>query len=67
MKKVGIVADNYKVEKFKSELTKEGFTDFTTYPFTHATTAIKVNVDENKVKDVQRICQRIELHFKRSN
>ena len=34
MKTIGIVADNYKIDKFKQELTKLGFTDFKTFPYT---------------------------------
>jgi uncharacterized protein YaaQ len=67
MKKVGIVADDYKVIKFKSELTKNGFTDFQTHPFTKGNTSIIVMVADDKVNDVYRICKRVELHFKRSN
>lgn len=67
MKKVGIVVDNYKLEKFKSELTGKGYKDFTTSKFTKDTTSIMVQVDEDKVMDIKKLCQRLELHFKRSN
>ncbi len=36
MKKVGIVCDNYKIDRFKKELTSKGFTDFEIFPFTTA-------------------------------
>jgi nitrogen regulatory protein PII len=67
MKKVGIVADNYKVDRFKKELTKGGFTDFDTSPFTADSTTIQVRVSEEKIKEVYKICQKVEMHFKRSN
>ena len=67
MKKVGIVADNYKVERFKKELTKKGFTDFVTSPFTAETTTIAVNVPDDKVSEVHKICRQVEIHFKQSN
>lgn len=67
MKKVGIVVDNYKLKKFKSELTDKGYKDFTTAKFTKDTTSIMVEVEDDKVNDVKKLCQRLELHFKRSN
>jgi len=67
MKKVGIVADNYKVNKFKKELTAAGFTDYKTTPFTPVTTTISVKVPDDKVKEVAKICQLVEMHFKQSN
>jgi hypothetical protein len=50
MKTVGIVADNYKVEKFKKELALNGFSEFTVEPFTDATSTIKVIIPESKLK-----------------
>ena len=67
MKKVGIVCDNYKLDRFKKELTKAGFTDFDTAAFTENTTTIQVRTPEDKISDVYKICQKVELHFKRSN
>jgi hypothetical protein len=67
MKKVGIVVDNYKLEKFKSELTKKGFTDFDVTPFTKGCSTIRVNVPDDQIKEVGKICTLCELHFKRSN
>jgi hypothetical protein len=67
MKKVGIVADNYKLEQFKNELTKAGFTDFDIKPCAPNMSAIYVNVEDNQVKDITNICTKVELHFKRSN
>lgn len=67
MKKVGIICDNYKLDRFKKELTKAGFIDFDTASFTENTTTIQVRVVEDKIADVHKICQKVELHFKRSN
>ena len=67
MKKVGIVCDNYKLEKFKSYLNKEGFTDFEYKPFTNGTTAIFVNVEDDKVKKIHALCSNVEANFKRRN
>jgi len=67
MKTIGIVADNYKVERFKNELKKAGYDDFSLSPFTSESTTIKVKVSEDKMFDIKRICESVELHFKRSN
>jgi hypothetical protein len=67
MKKAGIVVDNYKVDRVKKELTAKGFTDFKVVPFTKDTTTIQVNVEEHELKEIQKICTLVELHFKRSN
>jgi hypothetical protein len=67
MKKVGIVADNYKLEMFKKKLNDDGFTDYEVFPFTKDTYAIKVNVPDDKVIEIKKICDFVETHFKRSN
>lgn len=67
MKTAGIVADNYKVEKFKKELIKNGFTDFEVVPFTTDTSNIKVKCEESQYKDIKKICQQVEFHFKHGN
>lgn len=63
----GIVVDNYKVEKLKKELTAKGFSDFVVTPFLTGTSTIKVNIPDDKVNEVKKICQLVELYFKRSN
>lgn len=67
MKRIGITVDNYKVAKFKEELTKAGFPTFTVSSFTQNTFLIKVSVEDSQVNDVRKVCQLIELHFKHSN
>jgi len=67
MKKIGIVVDNYKLDRFKKELGKAGLKDFDVVPFTEDTSTIKVNTPKDRIADVKRICQSVELHFKRSN
>jgi hypothetical protein len=67
MKTAGIVADNYKLEKFKTELTSNGFTEFEVSPFTCNTSTIKVKVRDYEIPAIKRICQRVELHFHHSN
>lgn len=64
--KVGIVCDNYKLTKYKNELTKKGF-EFITAPFTHNTTTIQVNTTEDKVGEIKKLCEKLEFEFKNSN
>ena len=66
-KKIGIIADNYKLEKFKKELTKKGFTDYSIEPFTKDTSTICVVADENRLGQIKALCQVVEMHFHRSN
>jgi hypothetical protein len=67
VKKVGIVADNYKLNKFEKELTAAGFTNFKITPFTEDTSAITLYVLPKQVHDVHKICNKVEMHFKQSN
>lgn len=66
-KKFGIVADDYKLDKFKTELEAKGFLDYEILPYKFDTSLIRVNTTEDKVSEVNKICQLVELHFKRSN
>ena len=65
--KVGIVANDFKLNMFKKELEAKGFTDYTIEPFKNAISVIKVNVEDSKVKEVENICTKVEIHFKRGN
>lgn len=70
MATIGILADNYKVERFKKELIKDGFTDFEVAilnPQKNGCTAIKVTTDITNQPRIAKICQRVEFHFKRAN
>lgn len=66
-KNIGIVADNFKVEKFKKELLKEGFSEISTAPFMSDTTTITIKTTLDKVEQIYKICKRVELHFKHGN
>jgi hypothetical protein len=63
--KIGIMADNYKVNRFKKELKKAGFT-FTTEQ-TGPITLIKVDGDPSKQPKINAICIKVEAYFNRSN
>lgn len=71
MKTAGIVADNYKLDKFKEKLEANGFLEYTITPYTLGgvkdVSLIKVEVPDYQVNEVYKICQEVELHFKRSN
>lgn len=67
MKKIAIVCDNYKVEKFESELKNKGFTDFETKPYVGKTSVIKVNTPDEKVFTLGALVSLLESQFKRMN
>lgn len=62
-KTAGIVCDNYKLEKFKSELTAGGFTDFKVGPYKNTLTLITVPCTESEQSDIGKICVDVEAHF----
>lgn len=63
----GIAADNYKLDKFKSELIKAGYYKFEINSFTKDTSIIKVEIGNNDISIFKNICESVELYFKRSN
>ena len=63
----GIVADDYKVEKFKTELTLKGFDMIKVLPWKNDCTLIQVEIPADKLNDLEKLCKEVELHFKRSN
>ena len=66
MKKVGIVVDNYKLKKFQAALTKAGFV-YDTKDFTPGTTAIFLNVFDNELDEIKKICATLQINFHQSN
>ncbi len=67
IKKVGIVADNYKLNKFKKELEKKGFTDYKITPYMTGTSAITVDVPSNKVYVIHKIVTMVTIYFTNRN
>ena len=63
--KVGIIADNYKVDKFKSELKAIGIEDVTTKPFDMASIIIKTKT--NRASEIGDIVRKVDFHFKHAN
>lgn len=66
--KIGIGVDNYKVNKFKAALKDAGFDDVEVTPFVADTSLITIeNVPEKRVHDIHKLCQKLQIDFKRSN
>ncbi len=62
--KIGIVCDDYKLEKFKLELVLKGYIHFKLIPkATENTTAIIIDTTIDKVEEIRKICQEVEAHF----
>ena len=71
-KKIRITADNYKLDRFKQELNKKGFTDFKISPLGRNDSSpvrdislIKVEVNESDIETIGTICIEVEDHFKK--
>ena len=62
--KIGIVADNYKLSKFKRELKEKGLDNFTIHPFKDETSTIKVTTDSINVGIIKTVCEKVEAYFK---
>ena len=58
MKKIGIVADNYKLPTFRRELTAAGF-QFEEKSFTQSTTALFVTTD--RVEELGALCKKVQV------
>jgi len=63
----GIICNNYKVERFKELLNDAGFTNYETSPQGKDLTVFKVHITQDKLGDVQAICERIEGSFQSGN
>lgn len=66
-KTIGISCDNYKLERFKKELTKAGFTKFSIRQFMGDVSNIIIETTDDKQAEIHKICLKVEMHFKRSN
>jgi len=65
MKKIGITADNYKLDTFKTELANNGFPTFTVTPFTVNTSLIQVMAKEDDVVKLGNVIRFVEMGFQR--
>lgn len=66
-KKAGIVCDNYKVQRFKKELSDAGFEVHEEKPFTRGTTVLTVLCTTEEIQTIHTISRKVEFHFKRAN
>lgn len=76
MKKIGIVCDNYKLEKYKETLKEKGFNEFEEIPdingfISKEITVIKVIVPDWNYrvakKQIEKICHSLEFSFRSRN
>jgi len=71
MKTIGIVCDDYKIQRFKKELADAGFDSVKISPVMKDHSSIKIIVKDEDFSSAQlkisRICTRVEMHFKRGN
>ncbi len=64
-KRIGIVADSYKVPKFVEELTKKGYTVGSITPVKDNLMNIAIlDVEESQVQDISNLCTLLERQFK---
>lgn len=73
----GIIVDDYKLERFKTELKLSGYTDYEIKRYFKEekglssvlpnASLIKIKVPENKLFEIKNICRGVELFFKQSN
>lgn len=67
MKKVGIAVDNYKIKKFKKALADLGYTEVEVSPLFENTSLLNVQVPDDKVHDIHKLCIKLQTDFNRSN
>lgn len=66
-KTAGVVVDNYKINKYKEELTKYDFTITSVTPFMVNTSTIRVELTEDRLPDLTKLCEMLEFTFKHTN
>lgn len=66
--KIGIAVDNYKIKKFEAALNKAGFDEIKVTRFTADASLITVDsVPANRVHDIHKLCQKLQIDFRHSN
>lgn len=70
-KKIGIVCDNYKLEKMRMELSKKGYKCIDIKPYLDTTTTITIDVPKDQFQkcrdEIYAVVSSVESHFKRRN
>ncbi len=64
--KVGIVCDNYKLRTFKRALVAKDF-EIEVKPFTKTTSAIFIETKEARLREIAKVCTKLEIDFNQSN
>lgn len=65
---IGIVCDSYKLEKFKSALTKQNLLyTYMDFNISLKLSIVKVICEEDKIPIIAKICHLLEINFKQSN
>ena len=67
IKKIGIVCNTYKLIRFKRLLESNDFKYEIKGFFTPTTKTIIIYADESRIKEVKKICQKVEIDSKQSN
>lgn len=67
MSKIGIVLDNYKLEKYEQELQANDFKTYTITPFIKNCTTIQIETEMHRAHELQKLCQRLEFEFQHKN
>jgi hypothetical protein len=69
--KTGIATDNYKLDKYKQELSAKGFTEFKVVPldipFSEDLSVIQIEVAEEQLVEIRKICEFVEMYFNQRN
>jgi hypothetical protein len=66
-KKVSIICDSYKLDKFKEQLTKSEFEFDVKNGIKKDTSIISIKCEESDYPAIKNICTHVEYFFKRSN
>lgn len=65
--KVAIIADNYKLPKFREALAKANIVVTGETPFVQKTTVMSLMISHNQLNEVKNICELLEINFNQSN
>jgi len=63
VKLAGILANNYKLKRFKKQLKKNGFYNFEIVYSEKGISTIRVATHSNKLAELQKVCSNIEAYF----
>jgi hypothetical protein len=66
-KTVGIVLDDYKIDKYKETFKEKGFEIESVTKVTKIGSLMKLTCDETKVPEIAKMCKILESTFKRRN